>query len=221
MDEFTTKELKSTAATGFLLLGCICKCCINGWLQTKCHLTEQSHSCCEWPSMDQTEIWIQATLAAYSTIRQEQQDDADTQRQRVQREMSFRQVPSRAGALERPGLFLTAAVSPPRMLGLFWCFLSSFIEKQILGSSHWDWLCCKTTSSPLVPNDLLDPGQEVVLVALRALISVADNRSISKTYQSHIDLFVLTKYRYLNNLFFLVSRRLHQGLMSFWSLRAL
>lgn len=45
-------------------------------------------------------------------------------------------------------------------------------------------------------------------MALRALVFVADNRSISKTYQSHIDLFVLTNYRYLNNLFFLVSRRL-------------
>lgn len=64
-------------------------------------------------------------------------------------------------------------------------------------------------------NDLLEPGQEAVLVALRALVFVADNRSISETYQSHIDLFVLTNSRYLNNLFFPVSRRLHQGLMSF------
>lgn len=93
--------------------------------------------------------------------------------------------------------------------------MSSFIEKQILGSSHWDWLCCKTTSSLVVPNDLLDPGQEAVLVVLRALVFVADNRSISETYQSHVDLFVLTNSSYLNNLFFLVSRRLHQGPMSF------
>lgn len=102
---------------------------------------------------------------------------------------SFRQIPSRAGALERPGLFLTAAVLQPRMLGLFWWFLSSFIEKQILGSSPWDWLCCKTTSSPVVSNDLLDPGQEAVLVALRALVFVyrsvcSYKLQISKQYSS-------------------------------------
>lgn len=173
MDEFTTKELKSTAVIGFLLLGCICKCCINGWLQTKCHLIEQSHSCCEWPSMGQTDLDSSSGSLQHHKTRATRWCRY-SKTKNTEGSESFRQISSRAGALERPGLFLTAAVSPPRMLGLFWWFLSSFIEKQILVSSHWDWLCCKTTSSPVVPNDHLDPGQEAVLVALRALVFVAD-----------------------------------------------
>lgn len=43
-----------------------------------------------------------------------------------------------------------------------------------------------------MPNDLFDPGQEAVLVAL---VFIADNRNVSKTHQPHVDLFVLTNFR--------------------------
>jgi hypothetical protein len=51
-------------------------------------------------------------------------------------------------------------------------------------------------------------------VALRAVVLVADNRSISETHQPYVHLFAFTNSRYLNSPLFLMSRTIHQGLMS-------